>query len=144
MWILYSFIAAVLWGLDYTITGRVLEKIRLPTLLCIELFFGFVGMLALALISGSYKADLHEVFSSKSLLICVVLIVIIFNTANALIVLSIADKNATLAGLIEISYPLFIALFSWLLLGETDLNLGVTIGGSLVLLGVTLVYICSK
>ena len=48
MWIIYSVIAAVLWGLDYALTGKVLERIRFSTLLSIELFFGFIVMVVAA------------------------------------------------------------------------------------------------
>jgi drug/metabolite transporter (DMT)-like permease len=144
MWILYAFIAAILWGLDYALTGKVLEKIRLPTLLSIELFCAFLAMLTLAVLTGSYKTDLPELFGSKRLVLYVLTIVVAFSVANAFIVVSIGERNATLAGLVEISYPLFIALFSWLLFGRTGLSLGANIGGVLILLGVSLIYFFNK
>lgn len=39
--------------------------------------------------------------------------------AELLIGFSIVAKNATLSGLIEISYPIFIALFSYILFRHT-------------------------
>ena len=140
MWALYAIIAAILWGVDYALTEKALQSIRFPMLLSIELFFGFLSMLAIAISSGSYKTDLAGLFSSNKTMTLVVAIVVAFNIANMFIVLSIGDKNATLSGLIEISYPLFIALFSWLFFRENNLNAGAILGGLFVLTGVSLIY----
>src|ERR1017187_1921511 len=136
MWIIYSLVAAIFWGLDYTLTGKVLGKIQFSTLLAIELFFGFLAMIGLSLASGSYRTDLATVLSSKQTMTLIAFIIICFNIANVLIVISIGSKSATLAGIIEISYPLFIAGFSWLLYREATVNLGTALGGALILLGV--------
>jgi drug/metabolite transporter (DMT)-like permease len=144
MWALYAIIAAILWGVDYALTEKALQNIRFPMLLSIELFFGFLTMLGIAMFSGTYKTDLAGLFSSNRTMVLVVAIVIAFNIANMFIVLSIGDKNATLSGLIEISYPLFIALFSWLFFNENNLSVGAILGGILVLSGVSLIYFSNK
>lgn len=113
-------------------------------LLSIELFFGFLTMLCIAFFSGSYKADLGSLISSNRTLVLVAAIVVAFNIANTLIVLSIGDKNATISGLIEISYPLFIALFSWLFFKENNLSSGAVLGGVFVLTGVSLIYMANR
>jgi drug/metabolite transporter (DMT)-like permease len=144
MWVIYSILAAIFWGLDYTLTGKVLEKINFSTLLTIELFFGFLVTLGLTLASGSYITDLPSIFSSKQIIAFIAAIIICFNIANVFIVISIGSGNATLSGLIEISYPLFIAGFSWLLFREVTVNLGTSLGGALILLGVLSIYFFNK
>lgn len=141
MWRLYAIVASILWGLDYSLTEKALEKIRLPTLLAVELAVGFVCMIALSLVSGNFKRDVMTLVNARSDLVVVALIVIAFNVANALIVLSIGSKNAALAGIIEISYPLFIVLFSWLLFKEGSLSLSTIVGGALILTGVCLIFV---
>jgi drug/metabolite transporter (DMT)-like permease len=144
MWIIFSIVASVFWGLDYTLTEKVLEKIRFPTLLTIELFFGFIAMLGITLASKSYKMDLPVLFASKQTITYIVLIVLVFNIANTFIVLAIGSSNATVAGLIEISYPLFVAFFSWLFFREVNLNVGTALGGAFILFGVSLIYFLNK
>lgn len=144
MWALYAIIAAVLWGVDYALTEKALQSIRFPMLLGIELFFGFLTMLGIAIFSGSYKSDLSGLFSSGKTMLLVIAIVVAFNIANMFIVLSIGDKNATVSGLIEISYPLFIALFSWLFFKENNLSAGAIFGGIFILGGVSLIYFSNK
>jgi drug/metabolite transporter (DMT)-like permease len=144
MWIAYSIVAAVLWGLDYALAEKVLTKIRFSTLLSIEFFFGFLVMFGFSLLSGTFKTELASLVSSKQTIGFLLVMMVAFIVAHVLIVLSIEDKNATLAGLIEISYPLFIALFSWLLFRETNLNMGTAFGGILILFGASLVYFFNR
>ena len=114
MWILYTITASIFWGIDYTLTGEVLKSIRFSTLLSIELFIGFLGMLGITIVSGAYQTDIPELLASNRLSLFVVFIVIAFTIANTCIVAAIGNQNATLAGLLEISYPFFIVVFSWL------------------------------
>jgi uncharacterized membrane protein len=57
---------------------------------------------------------------------------------------SIEQKNATLAGLIEIAYPLFIVLFSWLLFRQLHLDAGSLVGGILIVTGAILVSVSGR
>ena len=63
-----------------------------------------------------------------------------FLPADLMIALSISTKNATLAGLVEISYPLFIALFAYFLFKETQINAAIIIGGLLIFSGIFVIY----
>ena len=54
---------------------------------------------------------------------------------------AISDKNATLASLIEISYPVFVALFAWLLFRQVHLNASVLVGALLVFAGVAVIVL---
>src|SRR5258706_6913151 len=113
MWILYSMIAAVLWGLDYALAEKLLRTIDVSTLLMSEFFFGFIVTAAFSLTSGSYKTELPKLFSSTQNTGTFIVLAIVFIVAHILIVVSISSKSATLASLIEMSYPFFVALFSW-------------------------------
>lgn len=144
MWIVYSVIAAVLWGLDYSLTEKVLQKMSFSTLLCIELFVAFLSMAVFSTFSGDFQIDLGTILKSERMGAYVAVIALTFTIANASIALSIGNKNATFAGLIEISYPLFIAFFSWKLFGQNDLSYGTWLGAGLVFIGIGLIYIFSR
>ena len=64
----------------------------------------------------------------------------VLTMAEILIGLSIANKNAVFAGLIEISYPVFILLFAYLLFNENSLNLSILAGGTFVFIGVFIIF----
>ncbi|MCA1805896.1 MAG: EamA family transporter [Xanthomonadaceae bacterium] len=58
--------------------------------------------------------------------------------------LAIGGKSATLAAVIEISYPVFVALFTWLLFREAHINASVVIGGALVFAGVVTIILGNR
>jgi drug/metabolite transporter (DMT)-like permease len=144
MWIFLSIAAALIWGIDYALTEKVLKRIQFTSLLTIELFFGLLVMLALTLLSGSYKGDWQTLLGSKQTMLFTLAIVVSFNIGTVLITLAIGSKNATLAGLVEISYPLFIALFSWLFFKDVDVSPWTALGGTLVFIGVGVIYLSNK
>jgi len=144
MWVLYSLIAAILWGLDYTLAGRLLGKIGFPLLLAVEFFCGFLVMLVTGLVSGTYKVEIPRLFASSQTVAILIIMIGAFVAAHVCIVLSIGDKNATLASLIEMSYPLFVAAFSWLLFKEGNLGFETAVGGTLIFVGVSIVYFFNR
>lgn len=69
-----------------------------------------------------------------------ILAIVVTSAAGALLLIaSIAGKNATLAALIEISYPVFVVFFAWILFGEYDLTPRVMLGAGLIVAGVLLI-----
>ena len=56
-----------------------------------------------------------------------------------LLYISINNKNATLASLIEITYPLFVVMFSYLLFKQLHVNISVIIGGVMIIAGAGLI-----
>jgi drug/metabolite transporter (DMT)-like permease len=101
-------------------------------------------MLALSYFSGSLNQDISTIVSSKKAFVFVLFGVLTFIAAEIMIGLSIRSKNATLAGVIEISYPFFIAFFSYFLFDEQRLNPALFIGGILVFTGVILIYVFNR
>ena len=101
-------------------------------------------MLILSLVLGSYKSDFNTIVNSKNLFYLVIGITLSFAFANTFIVLSIQGKNASVAGLIEIASPLFIVMFSWVLFKENHLNVATSIGGFLIFVGVSVIYLFNK
>jgi drug/metabolite transporter (DMT)-like permease len=63
---------------------------------------------------------------------------------TVLLYLAVRGRNATLASLIEISYPAFVALFAWLLFRDWQLNAGVLLGAALVFAGTMLIILNSR
>lgn len=57
---------------------------------------------------------------------------------------SIADKNATVASLVELSYPLFVALASYIIFRNSHLNTATIFGGLLIFAGVASIYVFNR
>jgi drug/metabolite transporter (DMT)-like permease len=71
------------------------------------------------------------------------LVVAVISSAagGLLIYIAIAEKNATLASLIEISYPFFVAIFAWLFFRDAQFSWTTLLGGLLILGGVSVVFL---
>jgi len=134
----------MLWGLTYIISEQIYKKISVISAIGISTLFASIIMLLIAHSSGYLKTDLVTISRSNKLLLLIIVEIVIFAGADFLIGLSIAHKYATVAGLIEISYPIFIALFALLFFKENQFNLGALIGGLLIFTGITLVYFFNK
>ncbi len=135
--ILYALIASILWGIDYAIAEKVFNKYSVYTVLFFELFVGAIIMLLIGY--GDIKQDLVQFksFSSVSLFaVCC----LVFNAGLLFICKSIKDSNATVAGLIEISYPFFIMLSSYILFGENHITKSVLVGAAFIFSGIAIIY----
>lgn len=138
MWFIYAITAAVFWGINYSLAEKIGERISLISLLAMEMALGAI-LVGIYAYFTSLKTDLTALWTDPTLMKLTVIEIIIVMLANVAIVLSIQSKNATTAGLIELSYPLFTMLFTWLLFHEHHLNLATIIGSILIGLGVVCV-----
>jgi drug/metabolite transporter (DMT)-like permease len=143
MWIILSLLASFFWGLLYVLRGQIYSKISIYTSISISAFFVFVVALIISLSSGNFHKDIVAIASSKQLLLYVISAMAILLLAEIFIASSIVAKNATLAGLIEVSYPIFIALFSYILY-KNQVSLQTIIGGACIFIGIFIVYYFNK
>jgi len=126
MRIVYSVIVAVTRGVNYALLDRLL--INMPVVvLCLgcsilnTLFFGVLFLL------GKYQLNFRKYFHDTQTTWLFILVTVLFLIGNALIIIAIKNKNATVASLIEISYPIFVVLFSYLIFRNSNLNTGTII-----------------
>jgi drug/metabolite transporter (DMT)-like permease len=140
LWLFYALGAAIIWGVNYAVSGRLLEKGMSPqTLFFIDLVFGALTVGALITCSGRWPATVLEVRGARPDFVWLIIAVAAATAAGLLIFMSIGAKNATLASLIEVTYPLFTAFFTWALFRQTTLNAATVIGGLLIFAGVLVV-----
>ena len=142
MWLVYAMIAAVFWGINYALAEKIGQSISLITMLGIEMLVGSIIALTIAYFT-SMTTDFTILCSNSTVLRLVIIQVIIVTVASLFIVMSIQSKNATVAGLVEITYPLFTIIATWLLFQEHHLNVPILIGGGLIFLGVLLISVAS-
>lgn len=134
----YALLASILWGFDYAIAGKLFEKISIYTTLFAQFVVGAILMLALGY--SDIRQDL-SLFGNNKITWLFALCCIIFTSAMFFIATSIKESNPTLAGLIEISYPLFIILCSYILFGDNHITPSIIIGGVLIFAGVIIISI---
>ncbi len=140
LWLLYALGAAVIWGVNYAVSGRLLERGVSPqTLFLVDLFFGALVMCAFLTLTGRWQSTFTELQAARSDWGWLLVAVVATTSAGMLIFLSIQAKNATVSSLIEISYPLFTAFFAWALFRQATINLATVIGAMLIFIGVVIV-----
>jgi len=145
MWLVYALSAAVIWGISYAASGRVIERgVSATTFYLCYLLFGFLAIGGTGLVSGRLANVLPEIRSLGGDGIWLAVALAASTAGGLLIFLAIGEKNATLASLIEISYPLFVAMFAWIFFREAHLNWLTGLGAALILGGVVVVYLGNR
>lgn len=144
MWLLYATFASVFWGITYSLNEQLYKHISIFSSFVLISALSTVAFTIIALANGTFQKDMSTLASNNLALILIVSSASAFILAEVFIGLSITGKNATLAGLIEISYPIFIILFSYLIFRESHLNLGTLLGGALVFFGIASIYLFNR
>ena len=136
-WYLAALGAAVVWGLRYPLVGFALKRISMVSVLVL------LTLPVLLILPFVYRTVLHDVdvwraleWGDRLLILSLALTSLL---GAVLLFYSIAGKNATLAALLEITYPLFVALFAWLLFREVHINTSVIFGALLIFAGTALI-----
>jgi drug/metabolite transporter (DMT)-like permease len=141
MWFVYAFSAAIIWGISYAASGRVIERGMAPLTFFFfyAIFTAVAATLAMTLTGrlGTVTEEVRAIGGDWSW----GLLAVVTSAAGALLIyMAIGEKNATLASLIEISYPFFVAVFAWVFFRETQFNVPTILGGMMILTGVGIVY----
>ena len=145
MWIVYAFAAAIIWGISYAASGRVIERGMTPLVFFfLYTFFGATAAFVTIALMGKAGTLLAEIRILGADWVWLVVAVVTSAAAGLLIYIAIGEKNATIASLIEISYPFFVAVFAWLFFREIQFNWLTVLGGVLILGGVGVVFYAER
>lgn len=146
LWLFASLGAAILWGVSYTISQILLKQYGLSTGMIIFLnqCIALPVWGAIIYSSGKFSHDM-SILSSGGYVLAVLFLIeaLAIVTGTHLTMFSISEKNATLASLIEISYPFFVALFGWFVFKEAQANMWTAFGGLLIFSGIAVIYLKS-
>jgi len=133
-------LAAVLWGLTYCLDERVLASLSVFKLYFLHCLCGVLVSAAIMLAQGDSPGSLLR-FDTKSASLPLVGLTLVTATAAALSILgSIQLLGAGKSAVLEISYPLFVALFS-VLLFQGHLSLPVVLGGGFIFIGAAIIVL---
>lgn len=135
--VLMSILAAVTWGITYTLDQKLLDKVSPMVLLSINGALSMAVALPVVLWRDGPSAY-SAIAQDRSWLLLLVLAQVLTLAANWLIFTSIANVGAALASIFEIAYPVFVVLFSTIVFG-TALTPATMLGGTLILIGSTVI-----
>lgn len=143
-WISFSLFSAVLSGIAYAFYGELIKKISIDSVIfyssiLVGTFFFFVSYF-----NGSLSTDWDVIRKSSKVSSYLAAIFIADIGASFCLFMGMKMKNATAAGLLEISAPLFTLLFAYILFRQSHLSFGLIVGGLLIASGIACVMYLDK
>ena len=136
-WYLTALGAALVWGIHYPLVDFALKRVSVFSVLLLT-------VLPVLLLIPVFLRDLARDFDtvralpgSEQALIAAIGLTSLLGAV--LLYISIAGKNATLASLIEITYPVFVAVFAYVIFRHIHFNTSVVVGGLMVIAGASLI-----
>jgi drug/metabolite transporter (DMT)-like permease len=137
-WWGYALLSAACWGIQYVLMETIFRRVDFVAA------FSFLslanGILVALILWIFYPRQNWSSLGESWSVIGLVLLYLAFGTGAYLFnALAINQKNATLASLLEISYPLFIILFTALFFRQIHLDGIGLAGAALIFLGCVLV-----
>lgn len=144
LWFAYALLTSVLWGLGYTFAERILQNgISASFVILFQAILSLPIYLLICWSLGELKGSYSALSSSPSLLAMTLLMSLTTVLGTYFICLSIQEKNATFSSLIEMTYPIFTVLFTWLFFRTIHLDVYTAFGGILILCGAAIIYVKS-
>jgi len=136
-WYVAALGAAVTWGIYYPLVDMALKRISLYSVL----FLGMIPvLLAMPLFLKTVSDDIETVKAlpvSEQWVFAALGLIGLFG--EVMVYLAISGKNATLASLIEMTYPVFVVLFAYVFYRQMHVTASVFIGGLMILVGAGLI-----
>ncbi|MES2930819.1 MAG: DMT family transporter [Patescibacteria group bacterium] len=138
---IYAAGAAITWGLVYAIDGKILSTTSPLALLFVNSVVTTVIMLPFAF--SDYESIRTLISSGKGNLGLVASAIILATAGNFFIFSAIKSMDASSASIIEIAYPFFVILFSFILY-KTVPTLSFFIGGIFIFIGAAIIIYFNK
>lgn len=143
-WFFAALCVAIAWGAVYAMTGRLLETFSAYSILVFYSVCTLIVFVPLWIYRGAVQKDWYA-FADATLRVQTTFILagVLTVIASYLLYEAIAEKNATLASMVEITYPIFTIFFAFLLYKEVALTALGFMGVCIVFIGLYLVLIGS-
>lgn len=141
-WYVAAIGAAVTWGIYYPLVDMALKRISLFSVILLSMIpVLLVTPLFLKVISDDIET-VKSLSISEQWIIASLGLIGLFG--EVMVYLAISGKNATLASLIEMTYPLFVVIFAYVFYKQMHVTASVFIGGLMVLVGSGLIIYNNK
>ncbi len=138
MWFWYAICASILWGVSYVINQLLMKSFNAFEVLMFESAIILIIFIPFFLVTGQMKITVMKLFDVKMILL-VIAGSVIYTAAAICILKSIGGSNASLAAIIEASYPIFTMIFAYILLSEVQFSFLSVLGCILVIAGLIVV-----
>jgi len=132
-WYIYALGAAIIWGVHYNLLARAMTTISPLTAYWMPTTIMVLGM---PLFYKTLYKDLQSIIAADwKVQLAVSIISFTSFAATMCLYKAIQSHNAVHASLIEITFPVFVAIFAFVFFGQNHFSVGTIIGGLLIMLG---------
>jgi drug/metabolite transporter (DMT)-like permease len=137
-WWTYALLSAACWGLQYVLLEALFRKIDFASAFS---FLSLANGILIAAVFWLFCPRQNWLKLGESWSVIGLLSLCLFVGAGAYVfnALAINQKNATLASLLELSYPIFVILFTALFFRQVHLNQISAVGAALIFFGCILI-----
>lgn len=136
-WYVAALAAAITWGIYYPIVDMALKRISLYSVILLSMIPVLVVMpLFIKTVSNDIET-VKALPASEQWVIAVLGLIGLFG--EVMVYMAITGKNATLASLIEMTYPVFVVLFAYIFYRHMHVTASVFVGGLMILVGAGLI-----
>jgi len=140
MWLYLALATAILWGLTYASTEQVVKFMDVKTYLTYSCLVGAFLYLTWGGYDGTLLKDYREHNLWKGIGFATLSSLCAF-AASYCSVAAVKSGGATYASIVEISYPIWVVIFIYLLTGVNTLSWNVLGGGLLIFIGTIVVMV---
>lgn len=133
---LFPILASMTWGMVYTLDQKILKTTSPVVLLAIDALLTFLIFLPILI---SQRGELKELaLMDRKGFLLIILVTLLTIAADFLILFGVKHLDASIASIIEISYPFFVVLFSFFLF-RTSLSIPFFVGAACIFLGTAII-----
>ena len=136
-WYLAAIGAAIIWGIHYPLIDFAMKRLSVYSVLLISVL-PVLFLMPMFLRDVARDVEVFKLLPTNEQWL-VAAIGLTSTLGAVLLYLSVNSKNATLASLIEITYPVFVVLFAYIFFRQVHVNTSVILGGLMILIGAGLI-----
>ena len=136
-WYVAALGAAVTWGVYYPLVDMALKRISLYSVILLSMI---PVLLVMPLFLRTVSDDIETVKTlppTEQWIIMSIGLIGLFG--EVMVYMAISGKNATLASLIEMTYPIFVVLFAYIFYRQMHITASIFVGGLMILVGAGLI-----
>lgn len=139
-WAILTLCAALCWGLAYAFLGKILHSGISSAFALVIIGICTLSTYAAVLVKGgTFHAGVQILQQNKTIFFSILIVAACLISGQFLVYKAISLKDAPHVAILEICYPVFTCLFTWLLFRNLELSWHIVVGGILIFSGASLV-----
>jgi len=135
-WIVFPILSSILWGLFYAVTGEIVKRMSIFSAISYYSLILSCIFFAIAYFNNSVVSDWNVLKGDNKALLYIIILALSGAAGYFCMFTGVKMKTSTAVAVIEVSYPLFTALFTWIIFRENHLSFGLIFGGILIASGI--------